>query len=82
MQAVILWTTSDFPVYVMLFRWSSNGKITCLSYNKETWPLHLRKSKKYFYMGHCHFLSINHNFEPLQSIFAVCKSIEWCPNPI
>jgi hypothetical protein len=60
LRVMLLWTINDFPAYAMLSGWSTKGKFAYPYCHKGTDYLWLKHGKKYYYMGHCWFLPLNH----------------------
>ena len=55
-----IWTINDFPAYGNLSGWSTKGKLTCSTCNKETTSEWLKYSQKLCFMGHRRYLPTNH----------------------
>ncbi|WMV42845.1 hypothetical protein MTR67_036230 [Solanum verrucosum] len=62
LYAALLWTINDFPAYGNLSGWSTKGKLACPCCNRETFSIRLTNGKKQCYMGHRHFLPLNHKW--------------------
>ncbi|RDX80643.1 hypothetical protein CR513_38790, partial [Mucuna pruriens] len=52
MQAVLMWTISDFPRFCTLSGWNTYTGYACPTCNFDTSPCRLRCSKKWCFMGH------------------------------
>ncbi|KAH0751289.1 hypothetical protein KY290_030521 [Solanum tuberosum] len=61
LHAALLWTINDFPTYGNLSGWSTKGKLACPCCNRETSSIRAN-GKKQCYMGHRHFLPLNHKW--------------------
>ncbi|CAM8929118.1 unnamed protein product [Rhodiola kirilowii] len=61
LRAALMWTVSDFPAYVMLSGWSTQGKLGCPYCMADTKTFVLKNGRKVSYFG-CHrrFLPENH----------------------
>ena len=62
LRACLLWTFSDFPAYANLSGWSTKGKYACPCCQENTDSLRLTHCHKFCYMGHRHWLSMDHSF--------------------
>ncbi|XP_077248875.1 uncharacterized protein LOC143888370 [Tasmannia lanceolata] len=82
MHASLLWTISDFPAYANLSGWSTKGKLSCPSCNKDTCSLRLKHGRKFCYMGHRRFLEANHRFRSDKSSFNGTKEKRLAPIPL
>lgn len=58
MCSAIMWTINDFLAYGNLLGWSTKGKFACSYCHEDTHSISLWN--KLCYMGHHHFLPINH----------------------
>ncbi|XP_015162550.1 uncharacterized protein [Solanum tuberosum] len=56
MQASLLWTINDFPVYENLSGWSTKGKLACPCCNKDNSSIRLANCKKRCFMGHRRYI--------------------------
>lgn len=64
MRTALLWAISDFPAYLMLLSWSTNGKLAwpyCMGNNKKVYPKNSRKTC--LFDCHCWFLSTNNQYQ-------------------
>ena len=59
MRATLMWTINDFPTFVMLFGWSTVGRLAC--------PYCMSQSKAFSlkYGGKCSWFDSHHQFLPL-----------------
>ncbi|XP_071925283.1 uncharacterized protein [Coffea arabica] len=62
LRAALLWTINDFPAYGYLLGWSTKGYKACPVCLDETTSLYLNNGHKCCYMGHRHFLPIDHKW--------------------
>lgn len=62
MSAAVLWTINDFHAYAMLSGWSTYGKKACPQCMDDTNSIRLKHGKKQCFMGHRHWLPIEHRF--------------------
>ena len=60
MRAALLWMVNDFSAYSLLSGWSTKGYKACPVCNEKTSSKRLRD--KICYMGHHHYLSIDHKW--------------------
>ena len=69
MRAAVLWTIHDFPAYAIISGWSTMGNLVCPCCHSETTHCRLRNGYKICYMGHHHFLALNHKWRNKKSQF-------------
>ncbi|KAL3849461.1 hypothetical protein ACJIZ3_011343 [Penstemon smallii] len=62
LRAALMWTISDLPALSYLSGWPTSGYSACPVCMSETTCEHLPNSQKRCYMGHRHFLPINHKW--------------------
>ncbi|XP_071680471.1 uncharacterized protein [Lolium perenne] len=62
LRAALLWTMHDLPAYAYLAGYGTSGKFGCPNCAEHTSSKWLKKGRKYCYMGHRHWLPINHAF--------------------
>jgi hypothetical protein len=60
MHGMLFTTINDNPAHRNLFGQSRRKGAACPHYLEDTCAIWLRHSKKYVFMGHCHFLSKKH----------------------
>ncbi|XP_048617051.1 uncharacterized protein LOC106405520 [Brassica napus] len=70
MRAVLLWTISDFPAYMMLSGWTTHGRLSCPYCMGSTDAFQLKNGRKtsWFYC-HRRFLPINHPYRRNKKLF-------------
>lgn len=69
LQAMLMWTISDFLAYGNLFGCTVKGYYACPICGIDTCACWLPHSKKKSHMGHCRFLPLAHPFRKLKKIF-------------
>ncbi|XP_059284728.1 uncharacterized protein LOC132038023 [Lycium ferocissimum] len=69
MRATLMWTVSDFPGLDILFGWNTHAGLACPSCNFDAEPCRLRHSRKWCFIGHCHFLGRKHKFRIMRHRF-------------
>jgi hypothetical protein len=69
LRAILLWTINDFPTYVTLSGWSTEGKFACPYCHKDTDFLWLKCGSKHCYMGHRRFLPMDHKWRKNKASF-------------
>lgn len=52
LHAALLWTINDFPIYNNLSRWTTIGKMACLTCTAKTDSHWLVYGHKHCYIGH------------------------------
>ena len=70
MRAVLLWTISDFPAYMMLSGWTTHGRLSCPYCMGSTDAFQLKNGRKTSWFD-CHrrFLPINHPYRRNKKLF-------------
>lgn len=69
LDVAVLWIINDFPAHEYLSEWSTKGKMACPTCNKETSFYSLKYGRKICYMGHRHFLPIDHSWRRNKTAF-------------
>ncbi|XP_042944188.1 uncharacterized protein LOC122278155 [Carya illinoinensis] len=69
LHTALLWTINDFPAYVNISGWSTKGKLACPSCNAKGDYNWLKYGRKHFYMGHRHFLPLDHIWRRRKGLF-------------
>ena len=62
MRAAVPWTINDFPVHANLSGWSTKGRFACPSCHYNIQSKYLKNCRKFCYMSHRRFLSVNHRW--------------------
>ena len=70
MRATLMWTISDFAVYVILSGWSTKGKFACPCCDDGTNSHYLKYSPKMCYMDRLVFLPMDHPWRSNKSSFS------------
>ncbi|XP_070044168.1 uncharacterized protein [Nicotiana tomentosiformis] len=80
MRVAIMWTINDFPAYGNFSGWSTKGKLACPCCHKDTQSTSLRS--KLCYMGHRHFLPMDHPWRRSRTLFDGKVEMGVAPNPL
>ncbi|XP_016506130.1 uncharacterized protein LOC107823932 [Nicotiana tabacum] len=80
MRVAIMWTINDFPAYGNFSGWSTKGKLACPCCHKDTQSTSLRS--KLCYMGHHHFLPMDHPWRRSRTLFDGKVEMGVAPNPL
>ncbi|XP_047257600.1 uncharacterized protein LOC124889667 [Capsicum annuum] len=83
LQAVLMWTISDFPTYEMLSGWMTAGKLECPYCMENTKSFTLKHGQKTCWFDcHCQFLPMDHEFRNMKNAFRKNKIDRDYPPPI
>ncbi|KAM3200037.1 hypothetical protein P3L10_032397 [Capsicum annuum] len=62
LHASLLWTINDLPAYRNLSGWSTKGKLSCPTCNKDNSSIRLANCKQECFMGHRRYLPLSHRW--------------------
>ena len=80
LQAVLMWTISDFPAYGMLSGWTTHGQLACPYCMDETNAFQLKNGRKTSWFD-CHrcFLPLDHSYRRNKKNFIRGRDVTDCP---